>query len=128
MTDRTTGLNVRILQFFAPLLILVGVSGFISPSEGGMTSVAPAYNLFHIVFGLLGLIPAAARSKRGAALFNIVFGFIDLYQAAASAAGFFPRDLFLWTPVDDILHLVIGTMLILAGARGVRGERLRADA
>lgn len=50
--------------------------------------------------------------------FLIGFGAIDLYQATASFAHIFPEKYFQWTPVDDILHIVIGAALILLGLFG----------
>jgi hypothetical protein len=47
--------------------------------------------------------------------FNIGFGLIDIYQAVASYFGLFPKRLFKWTPIDDILHLVIGVALVMIG-------------
>jgi len=51
-------------------------------------------------------------------LFNMGFGLIDLYQAWASFAHLPPEQYFLWTRVDDILHVVIGTSLVGIGLYG----------
>ncbi len=105
--------NYYVLAIFAPLLILTGILGFIIPKEKGLTSGAPAYNIFHIVFGLLGL--GLVYSQSGVHLFNVVFGMIDLYQAAASFLHLFPEKQFQWKRADDILHIVIGLALVLVG-------------
>ena len=52
------------------------------------------------------------------AAFNIGFGAIDLYQAVASFAGLFPEQLFRWTVVDDVLHVIVGAALVLIGLYG----------
>ena len=106
--------NYYTLIIFAPLLILTGILGFVIPREKGLTSGAPAYNIFHISFGLLGL--GLVYSHFGVRLFNIGFGAIDLYQAAASYLHLFPEKQFQWKRADDILHIVIGLALVLIGA------------
>ncbi len=104
-----------LLGVFAPLLILVGILGFLSPGERGTTSTAPAYNVFHLAFGLLGLVVAGWGDRTAARAFLVGFGLIDLYQALASRQHWFPEAWFGWTPTDDLLHLVIGLLLIAAG-------------
>jgi len=51
--------------------------------------------------------------------FNLVFGLIDLYQAVASYLNLPPTQFFLWTRVDDILHVVLGVALFLIGLYGI---------
>ena len=46
--------NGRVLGVFGPVLILTGIAGFLIPPRLALMSGAPAYNVFHIVFGLLG--------------------------------------------------------------------------
>jgi hypothetical protein len=108
-------LNYYVLAVFAPVLIIVGVLGFIIPDRKSLTSVAPAYNVFHIVFGVLGLVLVLMQHDVGIRAFNIGFGLIDLYQAAASFSHIFPERHFKWKRADDILHIVIGALLILVG-------------
>ena len=107
------GLNYITLAVFAPILILTGVLGFILP-PGPMSSAA-AYNIFHIIFGTLGLIFVLTRSGKLIRGFNIGFGLIDLYQTMASVMGWFPGSYFQWKSADDILHVVIGGALVLIG-------------
>jgi len=108
-------INRWVLGVFAPLLLVVAVMGFLASDERGSTSSAPAYNVFHLVFGLLGVglvvwgNPAAIRS------FNIGFGVLDLYQALASHQHWFPEALFRWKSVDDLLHVIIGVGLVVVG-------------
>lgn len=108
-------LNFLILAIFAPTLILVGLLGFIIPPHKSPTSGAPPYNIFHIVFGALGVIIVMSGRPTAVRVFNVGFGLIDLYQAAASYLGLFPRRLFKWTRADDILHIAIGLALVLIG-------------
>jgi hypothetical protein len=112
----TEVLNYRVLLVFAPLLILTGVIGFVLPSDTGLLSGAPAYNIFHIIAGLCGVAVLLLKSSRAARAFNVAFGAIDLYQALASFAHLFPAEYFRWRPADDVLHVVIGAGLILVGA------------
>jgi len=111
-------MNYYVLIVFAPLLILTGIAGFLVPEKKALTSGAPAYNIFHIVFGLVGLALALSQNDAAIRAFNIGFGAIDLYQAAASRLHLFPEKQFRWKRADDVLHVVIGTILILVGVFG----------
>jgi len=107
------------LAVFAPVLILTGVAGFLIPADRSLTSGALPYNLFHIVFGSIGLIIIWSRKEELISFFNAGFGLIDLYQALASYLNLPPKDYFLWTRVDDILHILIGVALVIIGGYGI---------
>lgn len=111
--------NFIALAIFAPLLIVVGVAGFLIPAEYSLTSGAPAYNIFHLVFGAFGLLVVWTRNELWLSLFNSGFGLIDLYQALASAFNLPPQKYFLWTTVDDIVHVLIGLTLVIIGVYGL---------
>jgi hypothetical protein len=100
------------------LLIVVGVLGFLIPQNKSLTSGAAAYNVFHIIFGVIGAVIVYFNHEPCIRAFNIGFGLIDLYQAAASFAHLPPEKYFRWTRVDDILHIVIGVGLVLVGIFG----------
>ncbi len=108
-------LNRITLLIFASVLIAAGIMGFVIPSEKSLTSGAPAYNIFHIIFGSLGLALALSKKENFIRAFNIGFGLIDLYQAVASFAHLFPERFFQWKAADDVLHIVIGAGLVLIG-------------
>jgi len=112
------------LRIFAPVLVLTGVLGFLIPHKKSLTSGAPAYNVFHLIFGAIGIVCAASPGRRPAQAFNIGFGALDLYQAAASQRGWFPTQWFRWRVADDVLHVGIGAGLIVAGlcARPTAGD------
>ena len=114
--------NYITLAIFAPLLILVGVAGFLIPPQLSLTSGAPAYNIFHLIFGLLGVLVLWSRKEALISSFNAGFGLIDLYQAVASYADLPPKQYFLWTRVDDILHIVIGLALFIIGCYGLNSQ------
>ncbi len=116
-----TRINTLTLKIFAPVLILTGILGFVTPPSLALMSGAAPYNLFHITFGLIGLALAFVSGGRYARYFNLGFGAIDLYQAVASFAGLFPKALFLWTLADDALHVVIGLALLGIGLLADRG-------
>jgi len=116
-------INFITLAIFAPLLIVAGVAGFLVPPELTLTSGAPAYNVFHIFFGLLGLALLWSTREWFISLFNAGFGLIDLYQALASYADLPPKQYFLWTRVDDILHVVIGLTLLIIGSYGLARQQ-----
>ena len=116
-------LNRIVLSIFAPVLIVTGVAGFLVPLQYSLTSGVAPYNVFHIVFGVLGLLIAISGKGRLACFFNFSFGLIDLYQAIASFLNLPPKGLFLWTRVDDILHVVLGVALVLIGLFGILKQK-----
>lgn len=107
--------NYYVLLVFAPLLILTGILGFIIPERKSLMSGAPAYNIFHIIFGLIGLGIVFLGNESAMRGFNIGFGAIDLYQAAASFLPLFPERHFKWKRADDVLHILIGALLVIVG-------------
>jgi hypothetical protein len=117
-----TSLNMLTLKLFAPVLILTGVLGFLTPPRLALMSGAPAYNLFHLAFGALGVGLFLSRRERLARGFNIGFGALDLYQAVASFAGLYPKELFQWKTADDVLHVVLGLLLVGVGLFADRGR------
>ena len=119
-------LNQKTLAIFAPILILIGIAGFVIPERFSLTSGAAPYNLFHIFFGAIGLLLLMANSDLLARAFNLGFGLIDLYQAVASVLGLTPIQYFHWTFTDDVLHVLIGFALVLIGAYGL-GKKPAAD-
>jgi hypothetical protein len=116
-------LNRKVLLVFAPILILIGTLGFLLPSTIGLTSGAAQYNIFHITFGIIGLIILFTKRECFIRGFNIGFGVIDLYQALASFLHLFPESVFRWTRGDDILHIVIGAGLIAVGLYGFKSQK-----
>lgn len=111
-------MNYYVLLIFAPILILVGILGFLTPANKSLTSGAPAYNVFHIIFGLIGVVIVFSQHDISIRAFNIGFGAIDLYQALASFLHWFPEKHFKWKRTDDVLHIVIGAFLVLVGVFG----------
>jgi hypothetical protein len=121
-------LNYITLAIFAPVLILVGFAGILIPAEHGLTSGAAPYNIFHLFFGTLGLLILWLGRERWINLFNAGFGLIDLYQAMASFLHLPPEQYFLWTRVDDILHVLIGLALVIIGFYGlIKRNSLRKE-
>ena len=118
-------LNWIVLVVFAPILIVVGVLGFVLPESASLTSGAPAYNWFHIAFGVAGLLLALTKRESYARAFNLGFGLIDLYQAAASFLHLFPESHFRWTRVDDALHVIVGALLVGVALYGRSGRGAR---
>jgi hypothetical protein len=104
---------------FAPLLILTGIAGFLIPERFSLMSNAAPYNLFHIIFGCIGLAITITNSDALASLFNLGFGLIDLYQVLASVVGLAPIQYFHWTYADDVLHVLIGFALVIIGGLGL---------
>ena len=108
-------MNTLTLAVFAPILVIVGILGFVIPPDKAATSGAPLYNVFHIVFGLTGIAFVVTGNDAAIRAFNIGFGSIDLYQAVASRRHWWPERLFRWTRIDDLLHIVIGLALVAVG-------------
>jgi hypothetical protein len=118
-------INFITLAVFAPVLILAGVAGFLVPAHQSLTSGAAPYNIFHIFFGVFGLVIVWSRKQSLISFFNLGFGLIDLYQALASFANLPPKQYFLWTRVDDVLHILIGLALVFIGGYGLfKRERI----
>jgi hypothetical protein len=114
-------LNRITLAIFAPLLILTGIAGFLIPRQYQLMSGETPYNLFHLIFGAIGLfLVTATTSNLWASSFNFGFGLIDLYQVLASVVGLTPIQYFYWTFADDVLHVLIGFALVLIGGYGLR--------
>jgi len=119
-------LNQKTLLVLGPLLLLTGIAGFLIPERYSLMSGATPYNLFHIIFGVLGLWLAMSNSDLGASAFNLGFGLLDLYQALASVVGLAPIQYFHWTYVDDVVHVLLGFALVLIGAYGLRNWKERS--
>lgn len=107
--------NILLLTAFAPILIVAGILGFVTPPSLALMSGATPYNLFHLFFGLVGVGLLLTKRLSLAKIFNIGFGAIDLYQAVASFAGLFPTALFAYKRADDVLHIVLGLLLVGVG-------------
>ena len=113
-------LNQKALTILGPLLMLTGIAGFVIPERYSVMSGAAPYNLFHILFGAIGIWLVITNSDLWASAFNLVFGLIDLYQAFASAIGLAPIQYFHWTYLDDVVHVLLGFALVLIGGYGLR--------
>jgi hypothetical protein len=105
-------LSRGVLKIFAPILIVAGLLGFVVPRKKALTSGAPAYNIFHLIFGAIGIACARSAGRRPARAFNLGFGAFDLYQAVANRRGWFPQRWFRWKTADDVLHVAIGAVLV----------------
>jgi hypothetical protein len=123
--SKKKGLNYVTLMIFAPVLILTGIAGFLLPGEKSLTSGAVPYNIFHIISGCIGLAFVLTRREGWIIGFNIVFGLIDLYQALASYTHLFPEQYFRWTGADDVLHIILGLLLVGIGCYGAFNRRQR---
>ncbi len=108
-------INTLVVTAFAPILVATGILGFVTPKEMALMSGAAPYNLFHIFFGIVGMVVAATKRLPPARAFNVGFGAIDLYQAVASFAGLFPTALFAYKRADDVLHVLLGLILVGVG-------------
>ena len=117
MEDKT--LNQKTLMVIAPLLVLTGIAGFLIPEQYNLMSGAAPYNMFHLIFGAIGLVLISAKNDLLASSFNFGFGLIDLYQVLASVVGLTPIEYFHWTYVDDVVHVILGFALALIGGYGI---------
>ena len=114
--------NVQLLTWFAPLLLAAGVLGFVVPARLSLMSGAPAYNVFHLLAGAIGLFIARRRAPTDATAFNLIFGAVDLYQALAGLTGLFPAGLFALRPADHVLHVGFGLLLTSVGYLGKKSS------
>lgn len=115
-------INYKVLLVFAPVLVLIGISGFVIPPEKSFTSGATGYNVFHIVSGAVGFVVLLLKNENYIRGFNIGFGLLDLYQALASSLNLFPERYFRWTGVDDVLHVAVGAALVFIGLYGYKNR------
>jgi hypothetical protein len=113
-------LNQKTLMIVAPLLVLTGIAGFVIPEQYSLMSGAAPYNIFHLIFGTLGLLLMSINSDLPASSFNLGFGLIDLYQVLASVIGLTPIQYFHWTYIDDVVHVLLGFALVLIGGYGIK--------
>lgn len=113
-------LNQKTLMVLAPLLMLTGIAGFVIPPQYNLMSGATPYNLFHIIFGAIGLLVTMTNNDLWASSFNFGFGLIDLYQVLASVVGLTPIQYFYWTYVDDVVHVLLGFALVIIGGYGLK--------
>lgn len=113
-------LNQKTLMVLAPLLMLTGLAGFVIPPQYNLMSGATPYNLFHIIFGAIGLLLTVTNDELWATSFNFGFGLIDLYQVVASVVGLTPIQYFYWTYVDDVVHVLLGFALVIIGGYGLK--------
>ena len=120
-------LNQKTLMVLAPLLILTGIAGFLIPQQYNLMSGAAPYNMFHLIFGALGLLLISANNDLVASAFNFGFGVIDLYQVLASVVGLTPIQHFLWTYADDVVHVILGFALVIIGGYGIRNWKERQN-
>jgi hypothetical protein len=112
-------LNQKTLAVLAPLLMLAGIAGFVIPEQYSLFSGAAPYNVFHLIFGAIGLLLLTTKNDLWASLFNFGFGLIDLYQVLASVVGLTPIQYFLWTYFDDVAHVLLGFALTIIGGYGL---------
>ena len=116
-----TLVNGRVLAVFGPVLILTGIAGFLIPPRLALMSGAPAYNVFHILFGALGDgAGARARSRRGVAVFNLGFGAADVYQASRASPAGFRRASSATSPPITSCTWCSGSALAAVGWMGLR--------
>jgi hypothetical protein len=127
MSVNKKSVNRLTLTLFAPLLILLGVAGFLIPAQKSLTSGAISYNIFHLIFGIIGIAILLLKEERWVIIFNIGFGLIDLYQALASYLDLFPERFFRWTLVDDVSHVIVGLGLVIIGLYGVVKRRHKCE-
>ena len=113
-------LNQKTLMVLAPLLVLTGIAGFVIPARYSLMSGAAPYNIFHLIFGILGLLLISIENDLVASSFNLGFGLIDLYQVLASVVGLTPIQYFHWTYIDDVVHVLLGFALVIIGGYGFR--------
>jgi hypothetical protein len=119
------------LALLAMTILLLGAAlfGHLARAAGGLPSAATAYNLFHLLAGLVGVgvLVSSRRHPRGAAVFNAGFGLVDLYQAIAGIVGWAPARLFELRPADHVVHVVLGIALLAVALPLVRPRAYQGD-
>lgn len=111
-------INFLLLVIFSPVLILAGILGFIIPAGFKKISTEPAYNIFHIVCGLIGAMVLLSNHDLVLKTFNLIFGLVSTYLVVASYAHRFPARHFKWTSIDNVIHLVFGILFLVVAFLG----------
>lgn len=119
--------NRRVLLALGALLVAAAALGFARP-DLSMNSTRTPYNLFHLTAGIIGFALVVLDLRRIIPAYTLAFGLIDLYQAVAGLADFFPARLFGLRPADHAVHVVLGGLLAVLGALGLRAARARPSA
>jgi hypothetical protein len=129
-------INTLAAFVFGALLVVVGLLGF-TVSGGhepaghsggnllGLFEVNLLHNLVHLAVGALMIIAAVAGTRAAKALNTIV----GLLYLALAVAGLFllhtTSNILAINHADNILHLVLGTVLTAIGVIADRGETRR---
>jgi hypothetical protein len=119
-------LNRLTLFILGCILVVAGTGAFLVPGVGNLTSIAPLYNAFHIIFGLTAFGFLLSNRERCISGFNFVFGMFDVYQFFANRFDLFPQKYFAWKPADDWLHVTLGSALVIIGYLGFLRKPTRA--
>ena len=98
--------NRIVAALMAAILLVSAVRGFTGVSQ------SRPYDMFHLIFAVIGLVSVFVASGRAAPAFNLIFGLIDAYLALAQRLGLFPTQLFNLTPSDTVQHIVIAVVLV----------------
>jgi uncharacterized protein DUF4383 len=116
-----------ICRIFGVAFVLAGLGGFAMPHLLGF-HLTPIHSVVHIATGALALYLGFAGSARAVRTFCIVFGAVYL---ALGALGFVAPDVVaavIGHPLvdrnelmpDNVFHIVVGAVFLLAGLTGPR--------
>ncbi len=115
-----------IVMVLGVVFIIIGVWGLFGTPIAGLFAVNMLHDIVHIVSGVLAII-FAMRGEDGARGFSKVFGVIYLLVAILGfAAPAFMANLLAINGADNILHLVLGVVLLAVGFLGRRNSAMTA--
>lgn len=117
-----TNIQRTVAMLFGIVFVLIGVLGFVPalvPGGAllGIFDVNPLHSIVHLLFGVLGIAAASTGMGR---MYNRVVGVVYF---ALALLGFIPAliiggnllGLVSINLADNLLHLVIGAVLIIVG-------------
>lgn len=107
----------NVLYVLGAVFIIIGLLGFVMKSPlFGLFAVDTLHNIVHLASGILALI-FATRGDSQAKMFALVLGIV---YALVTVLGFLAGDgkvlgLLMVNGADNILHLILAILLIIAG-------------
>ena len=117
-------LNLVMLTGLAPILVGIGCINFFLPAYINWINTSLYTNIFFIIAGIIGSVLVIKKSDANAKRFNLVLGMTFLSFVIANFAGLYPATIVEWTSLDDSVHLIMSTSLILVGIHGQKKQEI----
>lgn len=108
----------KVVMVLGVVLLLIGIIGFFNNPILGIFGVDTIHNVVHLVSGLLALLATVngeSASKMFAKIFGIIYALLGVlgFLMASPLLGFLMVN-----PADNVLHLIVGIVLLGAAFMG----------